>query len=37
MQEQNLETLVIVDEQTILRGVVERVQLLSNIMLSLAP
>src|SRR5262245_31281700 len=38
MQEQNLETLVIVDEQKgILRGVVERVQVLSSIMLSLAP
>jgi len=37
MREQNLETLVIVDEQKILRGVVERVQVLSSIMLSLAP
>ena len=36
MQEQNLETLVVVDEQTIPRGVVERVQVLSSIMLSLA-
>ena len=36
MQKQNLETLVAVDQQGFLLGVVERVQVLSSIMLSLA-
>jgi hypothetical protein len=37
MQEQNLEALVVVDEQKILLGVVEREQVLARIILSLAP
>jgi CBS domain-containing protein len=36
MQEQNLEALVVVDDQKMLRGVVQREQVLSSIMLSLA-